>query len=51
MGNPALEAKGPKHEKFTVKVIGPLGDPPSSFCPVGPNLFGFSGDVFREERP
>ncbi|MDP6496023.1 MAG: hypothetical protein QGI09_11575 [Dehalococcoidia bacterium] len=38
-----------KSEKFTVKVIGPLVDPPSSFCPVGPNLFGFSGDVFKED--
>ena len=36
-------------EKFTLKVIGALGDPPSSFCPVGPNLFGFSGDVFEHD--
>ncbi len=43
------EAKSSKPDKFTLKVIGPLGNPPPIFCPVGPNLFGFSGDVFRED--
>lgn len=43
------EARNSERDKFTLKVIGALSDPPSSFCPVGPNLFGFRGDVFDDD--
>ena len=43
------EASQTETERFTVKVIGALTEPPAGFCPVGPNLFGFRGDVFEHD--